>query len=162
MRSPSLRPRSFASCGLTQAVGSHVTFVSGFGSSCSQPLLAKRPSQTVGSGRKMISRPPLAGGVVVLPCEGGAGFAAAAAGAGWVAGAPAGAFGAPRVVLGAGGPPAGGAAPRGGGRGPSRGGSSTCGRGRCPRLGLRCERRRRASIRERGAGNEAVVKNAAP
>ena len=33
-------------------------FVSGFGSSCSQPLFANRPSHTVGSGRKMISRPP--------------------------------------------------------------------------------------------------------
>ena len=47
--------------GLTHAVGSHVIFVSGLGSSCSQPLFAKRPSQIVGSGRKMISRPPARG-----------------------------------------------------------------------------------------------------
>src|SRR4051794_6996229 len=102
MRSPSLRPRSFASCGLIQAVGSHVTFVSGLGNSCSQPLLAKRPSHTVGSGRKMISSPPVAGGVVVLPCAiaGGLGAAAPAC---CVAGAPAGALGTARLFSGAGG-----------------------------------------------------------
>src|SRR5262245_6027817 len=60
MMSPSLRFRSCARRALTHAVGSHVTFVSGFGSSWSHPLLAKRPSQMVGSGLKMISRPPLA------------------------------------------------------------------------------------------------------
>ena len=42
----------------TYATLSHVTFESGFGSSCSQPLLAKRPSRIVGSGRKTISYPP--------------------------------------------------------------------------------------------------------
>ena len=36
---------------------SHVTFDSGFGSSCSQPLLMYRPSSTFGSGRNTISRP---------------------------------------------------------------------------------------------------------
>ena len=55
------RARS-ASCGLIHAAVSQVSFVSGFGSSCSQPLLAKRPSQIVGSGRKMISSPPVAAG----------------------------------------------------------------------------------------------------
>src|SRR5688500_5041724 len=57
MRSPSLSPCDSASRGLTHAVGSHVILVSGFGSSCSQPLLAKRPSQMVGSGLKIISSP---------------------------------------------------------------------------------------------------------
>src|SRR5262245_32377663 len=61
MMSPSLSLCSSASRGLTHAVGSHVIFVSGFGSSWSQPLLAKRPSQIVGSGLKISSRPPLAG-----------------------------------------------------------------------------------------------------
>ena len=37
--------------GLIHAAVSQVSFVSGLGASCSQPLLAKRPSQTVGSGR---------------------------------------------------------------------------------------------------------------
>src|SRR5688572_19657137 len=74
MMSPSLSPCDSASRGLTQAVGSHVIFVSGFGSSCSQPLFAKRPSHTVGSGLKMISRPdpeglPAAG--CPLPADGG-------------------------------------------------------------------------------------------
>ena len=50
-----------------------MTFVSGFGSSCSQPLFAKRPSHTVGSGRKIISSPP---------CAPAAAPAASAAGAG--------------------------------------------------------------------------------
>src|SRR2546430_11727637 len=36
---------------------SHVSFVIGLGSSCSQPLLAKRPSRTAGSLRKLISNP---------------------------------------------------------------------------------------------------------
>src|SRR3954452_19847244 len=57
MTSPSLRPCWSASDGWTHAVVSQVTLVIGLGSSCSQPLFAKRPSQTVGSGRKMISRP---------------------------------------------------------------------------------------------------------
>ena len=71
MTSPSLRLRSLASCGLIHADGSHVILVSGLGSSWSQPLLAKRPSQIVGSGRKMISSPPCAA------ADGGAGAAAA-------------------------------------------------------------------------------------
>src|SRR5215204_4613012 len=63
MTSPSLSPCDSASFGPIHAVGSHVIFVNGFGSSCSQPLFAKRPSQIVGSGRKMISRPaPEVGG----------------------------------------------------------------------------------------------------
>src|SRR6476660_2165120 len=62
MRSASLSPFCCAVRALIHAAGSQVIFVNGFGSSCSQPLLAKRPSQTVGSGRKIISRPPLAGG----------------------------------------------------------------------------------------------------
>ena len=45
--------------GLTSAALSHVSLVCGFGSSCSQPLLAKRPSNTVGSARNTISRPLL-------------------------------------------------------------------------------------------------------
>src|SRR5688500_6304681 len=57
MMSASRSPCDSASRGLIQAVGSHVILVSGFGSSCSQPLFAKRPSQMVGSGRKMISSP---------------------------------------------------------------------------------------------------------
>src|SRR3954470_21067480 len=36
---------------------SHVSFVSGFGSSCSHALFAKRPSHTLGSGRKTSSTP---------------------------------------------------------------------------------------------------------
>ena len=36
---------------------SHVSLVSGLGNSCSQPLLANRPSQIVGSGQKVISSP---------------------------------------------------------------------------------------------------------
>src|SRR5260370_40572124 len=41
--------------GLTNAALSQVSLVTGFGNSCSQPLLAKRPSYTQGSGRKMNS-----------------------------------------------------------------------------------------------------------
>ena len=41
---------------------SQVSLVSGLGSSWSQPLLANRPSQIVGSGRKTISRPSAAVG----------------------------------------------------------------------------------------------------
>src|SRR5436190_22835851 len=36
---------------------SHVSLVIGLGSSCSQPLLAKRPSRTAGSFLKLISNP---------------------------------------------------------------------------------------------------------
>ena len=50
-------PSSAAVFGLTSAALSQVSLVSGFGSSCSQPLLAKRPSQTVGSGRNATSSP---------------------------------------------------------------------------------------------------------
>src|SRR4029078_11060228 len=74
MTSPSSRLRSRASCGLIHAVVSQGTLVSGFGSSCSQPLLANRPSQTVGSGRKISSSPPCA------PATDGAGCAAAGGG----------------------------------------------------------------------------------
>src|SRR6202007_747673 len=41
--------------GLTSAALSQVSLVTGLGNSCSQPLLAKRPSYTQGSGRKMNS-----------------------------------------------------------------------------------------------------------
>src|SRR5215212_9080580 len=67
--SPLRRPRSSASRVLIQAVGSQVTFENGLGNSCSQPLLAKRPSQIVGSGRKMISSPLAA----LAVAEGGGG-----------------------------------------------------------------------------------------
>ena len=46
---------SVAVAGLTRAALSQVSRVSGRGSSCSQPLLAWRPSWIAGSGRKMIS-----------------------------------------------------------------------------------------------------------
>src|SRR5690349_4774615 len=72
--SPSRRPCDSASRGLTHAVGSHVILVSGLGSSCSQPLFANRPSQIVGSGRKMISRPPLSDVRGPRSEVGGAGF----------------------------------------------------------------------------------------
>src|SRR5205085_6001715 len=42
--------------GLTSAALSQVSLVTGFGNSWSQPLLAKRPSYTQGSGRKTNSR----------------------------------------------------------------------------------------------------------
>src|SRR6476619_3118326 len=57
MMSPSRSLCWLASAGCIQAELSQVILVSGLGSSCSQPLFAKRPSQTFGSGRKMISRP---------------------------------------------------------------------------------------------------------
>ena len=46
--------------GLISAALSHVSLLSGRGSSCSQPLLAKRPSRTDASGRNTISKPWLA------------------------------------------------------------------------------------------------------
>ncbi len=46
---------SSASAGLISAALSHTSLVTGLGSSCNQPLLPKRPSQMVGSGRKVIS-----------------------------------------------------------------------------------------------------------
>src|SRR6516164_6491763 len=52
------RPRRCDVAGLQCAALSQVSYVNGLGSSCSQPLLAKRPSQTLGSGRKASSRPP--------------------------------------------------------------------------------------------------------
>ena len=42
---------------MTSNALSHVSFVIGFGHSCSQPLLANRPSWIVGSGRNVISTP---------------------------------------------------------------------------------------------------------
>src|SRR5687768_10920456 len=76
MTSPLRTPRSSARCGLTHAVVSQVNFVNGFGSSCSQPLFARLPSQIVGSGRKMISSPPSEGG----DCGGGTGAGAGVGG----------------------------------------------------------------------------------
>src|SRR5580692_5382981 len=43
--------------GLIQMALSQVILFAGLGSSCNQPLLANDPSQMVGSGRKLISRP---------------------------------------------------------------------------------------------------------
>src|SRR6185295_3613706 len=68
-----------AVAGLTMTALSHVSFVIGFGSSCSQPLLAKRPSRTDGSGRNAISRP---GEVRLKPDASGAGGVLVAFGAG--------------------------------------------------------------------------------
>ena len=48
-------PSSSAVAGLMRAALSQVSLVIGLGSSCSQPLLANRPSKSVGSGRKTIS-----------------------------------------------------------------------------------------------------------
>src|SRR5262249_28132187 len=54
----SLCSPSFAAVpGLSRAALSQVSFVMGLGSSCNQPLLAKRPSHTVGSGWNSSSRP---------------------------------------------------------------------------------------------------------
>src|SRR5690242_15222135 len=54
----SLLPRSFCSvAGLTKIALSQVILVIGFGSSCSHPLFAKRPSRTHGSRRKATSSP---------------------------------------------------------------------------------------------------------
>ena len=50
--SPFARPSRSAVAGATSAALSQVSLVSGRGSSCSQPLFAKRPSTTSGSGRK--------------------------------------------------------------------------------------------------------------
>src|SRR5260370_29790979 len=46
-----------AVAGLTQTALSQVILLWGLGSSCSQPLFEKDPSQIVGSGRNRISRP---------------------------------------------------------------------------------------------------------
>ncbi len=55
--SPLIRARRAAVAGEISAALSQVSFVSGFGSSCSHALLAKRPSWTPGSGRKTTSSP---------------------------------------------------------------------------------------------------------
>src|SRR6202044_3013754 len=52
-----LRLLCCAVAGLIQTALSQVILLWGLGSSCSQPLLANDPSQMVGSGRNMISRP---------------------------------------------------------------------------------------------------------
>src|SRR5580658_4806470 len=58
-------PRSFAVFVLKRAALSQVSFVTGLGNSCNQPLLANRPSKSVGSRRKTISHFPagILGGV---------------------------------------------------------------------------------------------------
>src|SRR5262245_2950589 len=48
-------PSCAAVAGLMMAALSQVNFVTGLGSSCNHPLLMKRPSKIVGSGRKTIS-----------------------------------------------------------------------------------------------------------
>src|ERR1051326_5830941 len=53
---------------------SQVILLSGFGSSCSQAMLANRPSQTVGSGWNTTSSSPSAGG---FAASGGCGVLAA-------------------------------------------------------------------------------------
>src|SRR4051794_3651921 len=61
--SPLTSIRRSAVAGASSAALSHVSLVSGFGSSWSQALLAKRPSQMLGSGRNTTSRPwPVAAG----------------------------------------------------------------------------------------------------
>src|SRR5581483_354643 len=55
--SPMLRPFCCDVFGLIQMALSHVILFVGFGSSCSQPLLEKEPSQMVGSGRNTTSMP---------------------------------------------------------------------------------------------------------
>src|SRR5688572_11886499 len=55
--SPLTSERSDAVAGAMSAALSHVSFVSDFGNSCSHALFAKRPSYTLGSGRKTTSRP---------------------------------------------------------------------------------------------------------
>src|SRR5206468_5971201 len=62
-------PRRNAVTGDIAATLSQVTVVTGFGSSCSQPLLAKRPSWIVESGRNVISRPDVGGAGASTPTE---------------------------------------------------------------------------------------------
>src|SRR5437762_6197139 len=57
-----MMPSFLPVAGLTNAALSQQRVVTGLGSSCSQPLLANRPSKRVGSGRKLISYSPAAGG----------------------------------------------------------------------------------------------------
>src|SRR5688500_2531172 len=59
--------------GLTSTALSHVRCVIGFGSSWSQPLLLKRPSRMVGSGRNAISMPVAAAGAWLNAAIGPAG-----------------------------------------------------------------------------------------
>src|SRR6185436_643958 len=59
--SPLTRLRRAAVPGPISAPLSHVSLVSDFGSSCNHPLLAKRPSYTLGSGRNTTARPAGAG-----------------------------------------------------------------------------------------------------
>ncbi len=71
-------PRCSAIAGLISSALSQVSLVTESGSSCSQPLLAKRPSQIVGSGRKVISGLSGDGGIRALSST-----AALAATPGW-------------------------------------------------------------------------------
>src|SRR5271167_1326202 len=56
--SPVTSPRLAAVAGLTRTALSQQRFVIGFGVSCSQALLARLPSYTIGSRRKMTSISP--------------------------------------------------------------------------------------------------------
>src|SRR5678815_4083849 len=69
------RPSRCAVAMLIRAALSQVSFVSGFASSCSQPLLAKRPSKIVGSVRKTIWKPVSGDGWGVLVALPGVGIA---------------------------------------------------------------------------------------
>src|SRR5258708_1194895 len=77
--SPSAMPCCRAVSGPIHTVLSQVSVVIGFGTSCSQALLANVPSQTVRSGRMLIS----------IPCPA---FGAAAGVGAFAAGAPAAGF----------------------------------------------------------------------
>jgi hypothetical protein len=57
--SPFARSSRSAVAGAISAALSQLSFVNGRGSSCSHPLLAKLPSQTCGSGRKITAKPPV-------------------------------------------------------------------------------------------------------
>src|SRR5438045_2606568 len=61
-----------AVAGLVRTALSHVSLVIGLGSSCSQPLVAKRPSRTDGSFLRRVSVRP--GGAVSRRSGGGIGF----------------------------------------------------------------------------------------
>ena len=65
--SPFCKLLAFASAGLMRAALSHVSFVTGFASSCSQALLSNRPSQSSDPARKTSSRLWDAFGPVGLP-----------------------------------------------------------------------------------------------
>src|SRR5688572_6696847 len=82
-------PKNSAVFGLMYATLSQVTFESGFGSSCNQPLLANRPSSTCGSGRNTISMPTgsaAVGGGICAAVAGERAAAVDATGAVWPAG----------------------------------------------------------------------------